>query len=83
MSVEKEKEIEHNSYANDQSINRSKLNLVESSSHLNEIQINKFISQRNNINKDIKLFENKSLSVIDFNLFDYYCLRNITKKKLK
>ena len=81
MSVEKEKEIEHNSYANDQSINRSKLNLVESSSHLNEIQINKFISQRNNINKDIKLFENKSLSVIDFNLFDYYCLRNITKKK--
>lgn len=81
MSVEKEKEIEHNSYANDQSINRSKLNLVESSSNLNEIQINKFFSQRNNINKDIKLFENKSLSAIDFNLFDYYCLRNITKKK--
>ena len=81
MSVEKEKEIEHNSFANDQSINRSKLNLVESSSNLNEIQINKFFSQRNNINKDIKLFENKSLSAIDFNLFDYYCLRNITKKK--
>lgn len=54
---------------------------MESSSNLNEIQINKFFSQRNNINKDIKLFENKSLSAIDFNLFDYYCLRNITKKK--
>ena len=78
---EKEKEKEHYSNINELSINRSKINLAESSSYLNELQINRIFEQRNNLNNNFKLVKNKSLSNIDFNLFDYYCLRNITKKK--
>jgi hypothetical protein len=54
---------------------------MESNSHLNDIQINKIFDQRNNLINNFKLIENKSLSNIDFNIFDYYCLRKITKKK--
>lgn len=80
ISIEKEKEKEHNSNINEQSINRSKLNLMESNSHLNELQINRIFARNDNV-CNCNLLENKSLSLIDFNLFDYYCLRNITKKK--
>ena len=79
ISIEKEKE--HYSNINEQSINRSKINLAESSSHLNDLQINRIFEQRSNLNNNFKLFENKSLSTINFNIFDYYCLRKITKKK--
>jgi hypothetical protein len=81
ISNEKEKEKEQNTIINEQSINRSKLNFMESNSHLNDIQINKIFDQRNNLINNFKLIENKSLSNIDFNIFDYYCLRKITKKK--
>jgi hypothetical protein len=76
-----EKEKEQNTIINEQSINRSKLNLMESNSHLNDVQINKIFDQRNNLINNFKLFENKSLSFINFSLFDYYCLRKKTKKK--
>lgn len=78
--ISNEKEKEHNSNINEQSINRSKLNFMDSNLHLNELQINRIFAHNNNL-YDCKLLENKSLSIIDFNLFDYYCLRNITKKK--
>jgi len=80
-NLSNDKEKEQNTIINEQSINRSKINFMESNSHLNDIQINKIFDQRNNLINNFKLFEKKSLSNIDFSLFDYYCLRKITKKK--
>jgi hypothetical protein len=54
---------------------------MESNSHLNDIQINKIFDQRNNLINNFKLLENERLSIINFSLFDYYCLRKRTKKK--
>ena len=81
MSNEKEKGKEQNTIINEQSINRSKLIFMENNSNLNEVQINTIFDQRNKLNNNFKLLENKRLSIIDFSIFDYYCLRKITKKK--
>ena len=81
------KENEKNENIN-QSLNRSKNNMIDNS-NLNNLQINrilekKIISQKSNFNfsmiKD-KTFEKGNCSIIHFNIFDYYCLRKITKKK--
>ena len=74
-------EKEQNTIINEQSINRSKLIFMENNSNLNELQINTIFDQRNNLNNNFKLLENKRLSIINFSIFDYYCLRKITKKK--
>jgi hypothetical protein len=81
------KENEKNENIN-QSLNRSKNNMIDNS-NLNNLQINrilekKIVSQKSNFNfsmiKD-KTFEKGNCSIIHFNIFDYYCLRKITKKK--
>ena len=83
--VSKEKERNENI---NQSLNRSKNNMIDNS-NLNNLQINrilekKIVSQKSNFNfsmiKD-KTFEKGNCSIIHFNIFDYYCLRKITKKK--
>ena len=84
-NISKEKEKNENI---NQSLNRSKNNMIDNS-NLNNLQINrilekKIVSQKSNFNfsmiKD-KTFEKGNCSIIHFNIFDYYCLRKITKKK--
>ena len=80
------KEKEHSENLN-QSMNISKNNMIDNL-NLNNLQINrilekKIVSQKNfnfNMIKD-KTFEKGNCSIIHFNIFDYYCLRKITKKK--
>ena len=81
------KEKEQNEIIN-QSINRSKNNMIDNS-NLNNLQINRIseqnnVSQKSNFNFNMirdKVFEKGNCSIINFNIFDYYCLRKITKKK--
>ena len=75
-----------------QSINRSRnnmLNLEENNHNINNLNINKLHEQKGPLKSSINLnvFKEKidtdkdSDSLINFNIFDYYCLRKISKKK--
>ena len=87
-NISKEKEQNENINL---SLNRSKNNMIDNT-NLNNLQINKILEQKkithkNNISnfnlsmiKD-KTFEKGNCPFINFNIFDYYCLRKITKKK--
>ena len=97
MKLAKKKELNKNLV--DQSINRSKINMIykESNSNLNDIQqLNGSISpnkkrvkkSRSNfdsikIKKNIKISRQKDWSNISFNFLDYYCLRKMTKKNVE
>jgi len=83
----------------DQSVNRSKINMIykESNSNLNDIQqLNKAISPNKKrilksksnfdlikIKNKMKISRQKDWSNIHFNLLDYYCLRKMTKKNVE
>ena len=83
------KEKEQNINIGDQSINRSKNNMINGdfNSYLDDYQINKFLVYKKkrkndfNIIGGLKNFDNGRRATINFNLFDYYCLRKITKKE--
>ena len=87
------KEKEENNNLQEQSINRSKINMIykDSYSNLNDLQFNRIVNNKNksksknnldsNLNKKFKISDNKNWSTIDFNIFDYYCLRKFTRKK--
>ena len=83
------KEKEQNINIGDQSINRSKNNMINGdfNSYLDDYQINKFFVHKKkrkndfNIIGGLKNFDNGRRATINFNLFDYYCLRKITNKE--
>ena len=77
----------------EQNINRSNINMLNKEDILNENHFDKTFEQkierRNNYFTDFNLIKdfkfadrgNGNCSTINFNLFDYYCLRKITRKK--
>ena len=85
------KENEQNSNNFNQSINQSKNNMIfnDLNSNLDDYQISKIYEDKKenkrkksnfNIIKDFQNFDKGSRATIKFNLFDYYCLKKITKK---
>jgi hypothetical protein len=82
----------NNSNIHEQSINRSKVDMINKEDNLNDNQLNKIFEEKKersnpktfsdfNLINDYRLFDRGNISTINFNLFDYYCLRKITKKK--
>ena len=76
----------------DQSINRSKVNMINKEDNhinLNNVQINKIFEKKkilwNKSNlgalKDLAKREKVHSPFISFNIFDYYCLRKVTRRK--
>ena len=69
-------------------INHSKANMIERS-NLNDYQINRIFGQKNLFSKNLNFtvvnslrnYEKVHCAIIDFTIFDYYCLRKIRKKK--
>ena len=80
------KENEQNSNNNDQSINLSKNKMIpiDGYQNLNNFQLKIIEKKRENENinfiKDLEHLDKGRRSKINFNLFDYYCFRKITKK---
>ena len=66
------------------------MSMKEDHFSLNDIQVNRIININNRqmsnsimkFNSDTKKYDEGKRSMISFNLFDYYCFRKITKKKL-
>ena len=87
------KEKQKNTNINDNSINRSGNNMTvdDNNQNLNGLQINNIYMQKVekkkkskfNIIKDLKKFDEGRRATINFNIFDYYCLRKIPRKKTK
>ena len=85
------KEKQKNTNMNDHSINRSGNNMIveDNNQNLNGLQINNIYMQKVekksklNIIKDLKKFDEGRRATINFNIFDYYCLRKIPRKKTK
>ena len=82
----------NNSNIHEQSINRSKVEMINKEDNLNNNQLNKIFEEKKerffpktfsdfHLINDYRLVERGNISTINFNLFDYYCLRKITKKK--
>ena len=73
----------------DQSINRSKVNMItkEDNLNLNNMQINKIFESKKilwsktNLGLLKEMTEKGNSPFINFNIFDYYCLRKITRRK--
>ncbi len=73
----------------DQSINRSKVNMItkEDNLNLNNVQINKIFESKKilwsktNLGLLKEMSEKGNSPFINFNIFDYYCLRKITRRK--
>ena len=76
----------------DQSINKSKVNMInkeENHINWNSVQINKIFEKKKilwsksnlSLLKDLAKHEKVHSSFISFNIFDYYCLRKITRRK--
>ena len=85
------KNKEYNSNNGNQSINQSNNNMIfnDLNSNLDDYQINKTYEEKKdekkrksnfNIIKDLQTFDKGRRATIKFNLFDYYCLKKITKK---
>jgi len=84
-----------NSNIHEQSINRSKMDMLNKEDNLNDNHLNNLFDQKKerqipktfsdfNLIHDFRLVDNRNkgnISTIHFNLFDYYCLRKITRKK--
>ena len=87
------KEKDQNNNLQELSINKSGVNMIykESNSNLNELQLNRVANKNGitkrksnfepNMFKEFKISDNKNWSTIDFNIFDYYCLRKFTQKR--
>ena len=86
--IEDENEKDQSSMIN-QSINRSKVNMIskEDNLNLNNVQINKIFERKkllwNKTNLGLlkEMSEKGNSPFISFNIFDYYCLRKITRRK--
>ena len=76
----------------EQSINRSKIDMINKEEYLHDNQLNQILEEKNersnpktfsdfNLINDYRLVDRGNISTINFNLCDYYCLRKITKKK--
>jgi hypothetical protein len=89
-NLSKEKEL--NTNVNDQSINRSKVEMLNKEENFNGNQISEFVDKNNdktfpnklsnfNLIKDFKIIDKGNCATIHFNLFDYYCLRRFSKKR--
>ena len=86
--IPKEKEKNMNA---EQSINFSKNNMIfnDANQNINDYQVNKIYEQKKerkkksdfNIIKDLQNYDKGRRSTINFNIFDYYCLRRFTKKR--
>ena len=87
---------EQNNDLLNQSINKSKNILIKDDNFsLNDYQMNRIINMNKNKKKkdnskmrlsnimDLKKFDEGRRSMVTFNLFDYYCLRRISKKKVE
>ena len=88
----KNNNINSHSNIHEQSINRSKVNMLNKEDNLNENELNKILEKKKerpipktfsdfHLINDFRLVDRGNISTIHFNLFDYYCLRRITKKK--
>ena len=85
------KEKIKNTNNNNQSINRSKANMLnqEDNSYFNDLKLYKNyeaykkIKSSNNLNifSDLRMIEKENYTIINFNIFDYYCFKKITKKR--
>ena len=70
-------------------IDKSKLKILNGEDNFNDYKINKIFEQNNekkyfsdfNLIKDFKFIDKGNCATIDFNIFDYYCLRKFTKKR--
>ena len=70
-------------------IDKSKLKILNGEDNFNDYKINKIFEQKNekkyisdfNLIKDFKFLDKGNCATIDFNIFDYYCLRKFTKKR--
>ena len=91
-NLSKEKEQYSNSNVNDQSINRSKVEMLNKEENSNTNQVsdifdknieNKISHKLLNFNliKDFKINDKGNCATINFNLFDYYCLKKFSKKR--
>ena len=91
-NLSKEKEQNSNTNVNDQSINRSKVEMLNKEENSNRNQISeifdKNIEKNNphlltnfNLIKDFKIIDKGNCATINFNLFDYYCLKKFSKKR--
>ena len=76
----------------DQSINRSGNNMIidDNNQNLNGLQLNKIYRQKvekrkskSNILNNLKKFEEGRRTTINFNVFEYYCLWKLPRKKTK
>ena len=85
------KEKEQNTNVNDQGINRSKVEMLNKEDNVNGNLISEVLDKNVekriphklsefNLIKDFKLVEKGNCATIHFNLCDYYCLRNLSKK---
>ena len=81
------KKKEENSNIIDQSINLSKNKMLfnDGYQNLNNYQIKRFVEKRGkkenpNFMKDLEQLDKGRRAKLNFNLFDYYCFRKITKK---
>ena len=66
-----------------QSIDRSKINMLNKEDHTN-LSVNKnYMKSFNNLNilSTFKEKEKENEAIINFNIFDYYCFRKISKKR--
>jgi hypothetical protein len=84
-----------NSNSHDQSLNRSNMNMLNKGDNLNDNQLKTIFEPKKeryippkfsnmSLINDFRLVDKGNrgnISTINFNLFDYYCLRKITKKK--
>ena len=84
-----------NSDSHDKSMNRSNMNMLNKGDNLNDNQLKTIFEPKKeryiprnfsnmSLINDFKLVDKGNrgnISTINFNLFDYYCLRKITKKK--
>ena len=86
MSKEKEQNVNY------QSINRSKVEMLNKEDNSNGNQVSEFFDKNidkkipnklSNFNliKDFRIVDKGNCATIHFNLFDYYCLRKFSKKR--
>ena len=88
----KNNNINSHSNIHEQSINRSKVNMLNKEDNLNENELNKILEKKKerpipktfsdfHLINDFRLVDRGNISTIHFNLFDYYCLRKFSKKR--
>jgi len=86
--IKKEKEQSPHKLNQSININRSKANILNKAD-LNNIQINRIFEQKRGLKKtfnfthllNFKTYEKGNIALINFNIFDYYCFKKLTKKE--